>query len=499
MADVPFTTYAFPTADGSANRTLPARLSDVANVRDYGATGNGVTDDWAAITAAFNHGQVILVATAPNVGSVITFASVPATITTFMFATDVTNPSALDAPANPRVNGTSGTTVTLAFIVADGDIQAGDIIAFNISLKGTIFFPPGTYKVSQSIVMSGSGFNVLGVGVASTITGNFSDYVFRRQDADIIESATLSSIENLKVINTHATGGGILMGSQTKGAVRDCIVVANQGIQIASDRTPTPASGPLDMSVENCNVSPGSNTSGSIGIMSLANGPIFNCKIVGYESGMRLYGNEGNQDVLGCYFEGNLVALELGIAADGSNSNSGGLFVSGSWFKNNGTAIKIVNGIGSGRFTGLRIEASEAVTVYGARPQYGIQIGADKNNLCLFAGITITGQYDQYGVLFAQDIYISDTWMGVQVANTSTHGGLTWGLPASPTSLTTKFIGCNVSPVFTVAQLFASSFEGDSYNVSDSNSSTWGATAGGSGSTHAKVRWNGSAWTVVGK
>jgi hypothetical protein len=41
--------------------------------------------------------------------------------------------------------------------------------------------------------------------------------------------------------------------------------------------------------------------------------------------------------------------------------------------------------------------------------------------------------------------------------------------------------------------------EGDTYNVSDANTATWGAAALSGGSNHVKVRYNGTQWTVVGK
>ena len=54
----PFTSFVFDaTGETQApnTRTLPDRLAEITNVKDWGATGLGFpNDDWAAITAAFN-------------------------------------------------------------------------------------------------------------------------------------------------------------------------------------------------------------------------------------------------------------------------------------------------------------------------------------------------------------------------------------------------------------------------------------------------------------
>jgi hypothetical protein len=53
-ADTPFTTFPFPATGAPAPRTMPDRLAEVVNVKDFGAAGDGSMDDTAAIQAALN-------------------------------------------------------------------------------------------------------------------------------------------------------------------------------------------------------------------------------------------------------------------------------------------------------------------------------------------------------------------------------------------------------------------------------------------------------------
>ena len=55
QADTPFTSFSFAATGAPTARTMPDRLSDVINVKDWGAKGNGSTNDQPAIQAAINY------------------------------------------------------------------------------------------------------------------------------------------------------------------------------------------------------------------------------------------------------------------------------------------------------------------------------------------------------------------------------------------------------------------------------------------------------------
>jgi hypothetical protein len=52
------TNYPFPATGAPTGRTMPDRLNDIINVKDWGAKGNGIDDDTAAISAAVAYAYV---------------------------------------------------------------------------------------------------------------------------------------------------------------------------------------------------------------------------------------------------------------------------------------------------------------------------------------------------------------------------------------------------------------------------------------------------------
>ena len=426
----PFTGFAFPATGApspAGDRTLPARLTDIKNVKDFGATGLGFPhDDWAAIMAAFN-----------------------------------------------QVNGPSTDN------------------------RGIVYFPPGTYYVSQPIDFTGvANENVIWRGELglSTVTGNFADYVFKRT-ADF---SILYVFDKLHIVNTNATGGGIRAGGGDNIAIRDCTITANLGLNNYNADTKT-YFGTLECSIESCTFSPGSNPTNSIAIMAISDGPILNCRIVGFNNGIVIAGGEGCQNILGCYFEQCGTAIGLGIGPDGTTLDTSlSPVIAGCWFKNNSIAINLAHSAGLATIIGCRIDGTNGQAPGGLNPQYGILNGSNGSGSQadngLFAGISVTGQYDGAGIFFPGNSQLQTSKVdGVQ--------SVQWDITPGSLSDGSQFDACNVASVITVAQL-PGALEGDCYNVTDgTNSLAWGApvTNTGTHTTHYKVRYNGSNFTVVGQ
>jgi hypothetical protein len=449
-ADTPFSSFAFPAMSAGAPRTMQDRLSEIKNVRDFGALGNAVTDDTAAIQAAIN--------------------------------------------------------------------------ASGSGRKGTIFFPPGSYKITSPLTLNDDvvpfdSIIMRGCGDSSYIFGYFNGYLVNRLDRLIPDGGVettgsnqlrsgMALFEGLRFANGHPTGGCLKLGAHIGATVRNCTFGGNQCLNMV---------GCQSSQVSNCVFSTGGQSAGSRAIYIDENGVIESCDITGFATGIGFSGFGMN--IWGCRFEVNDVAIAVGQSI--SPSYLGGIRgatdfnIKGNSFESNGTAIDILSG---SNFLIASISVTMAAYSNYGTSDYGIRIRAGAANNGLFSGcavgggaqaaISIAGQQNRQALVFisctTSNFQTGKCWefrsdgtgwkldtaefINCRGLDGTTAGGVTMGAmgPAAPTFAmlpTGAGSGVNNARV------------GDTYYITDGNQATAGGivTAGG-GSNKSWVTWNGTNW-----
>lgn len=514
----PFVSYAFLATGASTTRTLPARLADVTNVRDFGAVGDGVTDDLAAITAAYNwtananRGTLYFPPGTYNVSRPIDISDTDATHHTYICL--------LGQMGLSTITGNFADYIIKRYLLGSNAVSGGHIIE-----KLTI--------INQHA--SGGGIR-LGVSVGAAI-----------RDCDIT-----------------ANRGITTDNSDTYGPPGD------PGAYWYS----------LETCIENCQLRAYSAlASGSIGLARGANGPTTNCTFNDFDKAFITYGGQGLIPIQGCYFEHNNIGLANGIGPDPLfPSPATAVQVSGCRFKNNGIAISGSSSLG--RFGGILIEATEGAIA--GNPQHGVYFTTGGKCAFDGVRITGQYQVAGFQLDGGESTRSLAALAGVSITNTSTLGGAAWSLPSTAMSIdldgcnvapvwtmaklpahTLSIVSASwsggtativITPApdlpagqsgnvsitgvsragyngtfagvsaiafntftYTVADPGGSgsggtvfftpvsdvstpnAFEGDCYNVSNADTATWGAAALSGGSNHAKVRYTSGGWTVMGK
>ena len=145
------------------------------------------------------------------------------------------------------------------------------------------------------------------------------------------------------------------------------------------------------------------------------------------------------------------------------------------------------------------------------RSQYGIRIGDDTSPQSIIGGNYVEGWYGNASVFLAgaaanrNPIVLVANYAATNTNSAATNG--TWKSPTKPTTemslennVAVTYLFANLPPNTVVSTNQDNRVEGETYNITNCSTSTFGAAAAAGGSTHAKVRVNSAnTFIVIGK
>ena len=273
----PFTSYAFksgvagtPPSDTRVDRTMSDRLNDILNVKDFGAKGDGVTDDTDAINAAIDYaytlGQRSSARTALK-GAVIFF---PPGIYIIGRGNPGTVQLVLDR--NPAIKGHQA---ALTFIGCGRDASI---------LRG--YYWTG----NQMHTYNGNGFLVIANFWANNVM-ELRDLAIENLDTRSTSGAFMSQSGPIHAVNCRFKG---VMGYYNQvvafgGSVRDCVAECSRPITAASAASRSPYFTLSNFTTGICN--------GSVGFF-LGQGFAHNCQATGFDIGFCSVG--WSHQMIGC-------------------------------------------------------------------------------------------------------------------------------------------------------------------------------------------------------
>lgn len=364
--------------------------------------------------------------------------------------------------------------------------------------RGTIYFPLGTYNITAPITFNYDGdLSIRFLGeYGSVVSGTFNGYLFDRSLATPNNTIGGRIFEKLFLINGHNTGGCIRVGSSIGAAIRDCSLSSHTNIT-TEDAVGVSSQNTL---IQSCSFSQRGTVSGSHHIIIGGGGSIQGCNIKQSDTGVRAYGS--GLQMAGNRSERCNTAVLLGLDSGDNNVGlSGFALTSGSW-EGNWTCVDFVGTCSGFVVSGYSIighnSANAGVTPGIQASQYGIRIRADGAQNGVINGVSVGSQHEVACIAIANATSRANLrFVGVTALQTG-GAGVSWLMPTN--AQTASFSNCNTTPLWTFSQLPTGGnlLEGDEFDITDSNTATWGATVAGGGSNRALVRYNGTNWTVVG-
>jgi len=526
QADTAFINFSFAADGAPAARTMPERLSDIINVKDWGAKGNNLNDDTAAIQAAIDYcininggGKVFFPAGSYKItgsGLAVGHATIDTGVQLIgsgMFATSL-------------FSSVSGFTVSGGGRAKDClECVSNMTVQNNSGIKSS-----GAIQLTRECASCAS-LSIIGwFGVdASGCTGAYLSGVF------CIGSGTAVPFSTAADATTHGLAANGTIGIQgSDGAyISDCRVT---GYNIAYALKGSGATMVADTAEVN-------NIGLRLGWSNAGVATAYACSVLGFQGektciGMELY------DCQGCYITGvnwegtsypypdapataTASGTTVTVTTRGSHNIPSSpialvLTVPAGWQSSSAYTLCTVDNSTQFHYTAASAPGGGAVSCTWSYPQqYGLRLR--KALECVISGYsgplgTAHASVDlDFGTVFNS---VSDA-SNAQLRNVVfenlyvSHG---WAPPVTKRNLAgCKFIHCTgelgsnvqvttvTQPILTFADLPGQTgvfqtgpLEGQIYSISDGNNATFGGAQAGGGGGHYLVRYDGFNWVRIG-
>lgn len=453
----------FPTT-----RSFERRFADIKNVKDFGAVGDGVTDDAAAIQAAVDYRA------APYTNSNRGIIFFPEGIY------QIASPISYEAGATFTGTITGGTTLTVSSVT--GAIQIGQTLLGTgvtnspviISGSGTTWIiSPASANVGPETMDTNGITAIQFAGVnGAKIRGDFADALLKRSAWSPIGGSY--SIENLNLENNNAAGTALLFHSIVGGTIINCQISAFIGIETWNSQSVT---------IQDTSVISGGLGGASIGYLTGNATTLIACDASGYAEGLRHF-NAG-LTVIGGRFEVNTVGFNLGVDWLGATNQSLAVFIAGISTESNKTTFLLTQA-SSIEICGCAVTNSKTGANYGIRIISG-------DHISIRATTVGTAGFDWSGS--GVSIEGGDRISMDSVKSTNLAGTASWNVVST---IDVEFTNCN-APMPALADLPNPATlvtKNARRYISNGNTASpvFGAIAVGGGSNRAPVWTNGTNW-----
>ncbi len=340
MTDVLFQDVVYAATGSTTKRSSKARAADIINVKDYGAVGDGATDDRAAIQAAINAAAAL----APGNGATGGTVFFPAG--SYMVTSSIKDPAgnapvrlvgagASNGNASSHIRGINVTGYTLDIPDLYPNFTRANATAYIGGV--TVAWTTGTtvWSCLRGGTTAGSPPSIVGKVVGDTLTDGSVTWVML--SATLNAASNINSIENLEIFNSSTTAGdGALRIDRVAGGVfKQCRFAGFNALHCSGNV--------FASSFIGCAVQSSSGTNGAAGSYGIITGQMsfYDCHIVGFETGIAHY----NAALLlhNCHIETNITGILLGMDPTGASNISHGPVLMGNGFERNNTAINYRN------------------------------------------------------------------------------------------------------------------------------------------------------------